>query len=205
MKITNLLKSPLNNPVIYSCAMKILGSGNNKIKFINEHVKPSSGNKILDFGCGPANILEYLPEDIVYTGVDFNEKCIESAQKKYGSRGTFILGDVSEEKNNPFIGQYDIVLAQGLIHHLSDADAIFLISNAYECLKDNGRFITLDNVYDKNINIINKIALKLDRGEYIRSKREYLDLFSQFPEVKCDVVKSKLRIPYYHIICQVKK
>lgn len=185
--------------------MKILGSGNNKAIFIEEYVMPSAGDKILDFGCGPAVILGFLPQDIEYTGIDFNEKYIKSAQEKYGSRGTFIVADVSEEKNNPFIGQFDIVLAHGLIHHLSDKDAAFLVKNAYECLKENGRLITLDNVYDEKLNPVNKIALKLDRGEYIRNKSNYLNLFSNFSEVQCNVVKAKLRIPYYHIICQVRK
>lgn len=199
------IKNVLDNPIIYSCAMKILGSDRNKSTFINDYVKPISGDKILDFGCGPATILDFLPHDIEYTGVDFNEGCIESARQKYGSRGTFIVCDVADENNKPFMGQFDIVLAHGLIHHLSTEDATFFLKNAFEYLKNNGRLITVDNVYRDELSFINKIALKLDRGVYIRNKTEYLSLFSQFSRVQCNVDKSQLRIPYYHIICEVTK
>jgi len=205
MKISNLIKKPLNNPIVYSLVMKIIGSGNNKTVFVNEYVRPSKGDKILDFGCGPANILDFMPQDVEYTGVDFNEKYIESARQKYGSRGKFIVADVSEGNENPFAGQFDVVLAHGLIHHLSDTDANLLIRTAYECLNENGRLITLDNVYDKKLNPINKIALKLDRGEYIRTKPNYLSLFSDFSDIQCNIIKAKSRIPYYYIICQVTK
>jgi SAM-dependent methyltransferase len=205
MKTNYSIKSMLDNPIIYSYTMKILGSGRNKSAFINDYVKPKSREKLLDFGCGPATILEYLPQDIKYTGIDFNEDYIKTALQKYGCRGTFVLGDVSEESNSRFVGQFDIVLAHGLLHHLSDIDAVFFLKNAYQCLKTNGRLITLDNVYDEKFSLVNKIALKMDRGAYIRKKTEYLDLFSPFPNVNCNIVKTQLRIPYYHIICEVTR
>lgn len=205
MKKNHSVKDLLNNPIVYSSAMRVLGSGRNKIIFIRDYVRPKSGDTILDFGCGPATILDYLPLDIVYTGLDFNEEYIESAKKKYGSRGTFIVGDASQGGKNPYANQFDIVLAHGLIHHLSDSEARIFLKTAYDCLKKNGRLITVDNVDDEKIGLVNKIALKMDRGAYIRKKPDYLELFSPFSKIHCDVVKTKLRIPYYHIICEVTR
>ena len=52
--------------------------------------------KVLDVGCGPANILAYLPP-VDYTGVDLNEKHIAYAREAYGDRGRFIVGDVAQD------------------------------------------------------------------------------------------------------------
>lgn len=75
-----------------------------------------SGDRLLDIGCGPADILAYLPETVDYTGFDISERYIAAAQRRYGERGKFSVRPVSRiaEEN----GTYDIVIAIGVLHHL---------------------------------------------------------------------------------------
>ncbi|WP_169743656.1 class I SAM-dependent methyltransferase [Methanolacinia paynteri] len=185
--------------------MKILGSDRTFTMMIDEYIKPKSGDKLLDIGCGPANIFNYLPQDVAYTGLDYNEKYIEAAKERYGEKGTFILGEVSDDIYDNLAENFDIVIATGVIHHLSTDEATSMLMKGYECLKENGKIVTVDNVYDNSLSFINKTALKMDRGAYIRNEQEYLSLFTPFPDVRCSVVKSPLRIPYYYIICTVTK
>ena len=134
--------------------------------------------------------------------MDINELYILNARNRYGNRGEFHVGDISEDPN---IGmeRFDLVITTGVLHHLDDEQSKTLIKYGMGKLKPGGRFITLDNVDGENIGVINKIALKLDRGQFIRNKATYLQLFTDYPQVKCNVVQSDLRIPYRYIICEI--
>lgn len=60
-------------------------------KIIDEHIIPCYEGKILDVGCRTADILMYLPKDIVYYGFDLSREYINSAKNKYGNRGKFFV------------------------------------------------------------------------------------------------------------------
>ncbi len=63
--------------------------------YINEYIRPKKGDKILDFGCGPADILKFLT-DVDYVGIDSNERYIQSAKQKYGSKGRFLFRTIGD-------------------------------------------------------------------------------------------------------------
>jgi SAM-dependent methyltransferase len=123
---------------------------------------------------------------------------------KYGNRGTFILGNIADD-SIPNCGQFDIVCAIGVLHHLPEKDAVKLIDDGVKLLKEGGRLITLDNINEDYVGVVNKIALKLDRGAYIRNKDDYLKLFSKYHDIRFTIKKAPMRIPYYHIICELIK
>ena len=105
--------------------------------------------KIVDFGCGPGSIIELLPDDIEYFGIDIEKNYIDSAIEKYSKRGTFIcesIGSFASEKTNYF----NVALASGLLHHLDDNDSIKLLEKASSVLKPGGRLVTLDNIFIEN-------------------------------------------------------
>jgi SAM-dependent methyltransferase len=56
--------------------------------YLSEHVRPVPGEKVLDIGCGPGDILENLPA-VDYLGFDINLKYVEAAQERFGRRGRF--------------------------------------------------------------------------------------------------------------------
>lgn len=70
----------LAEPVIYRFFIKLVGSGKARKNFV-EKLGLKAGDKILDIGCGPADILEYLPETIEYIGFDSNKDYINVAKK----------------------------------------------------------------------------------------------------------------------------
>ena len=51
-----------------------------RIKEIIEKYKKSSGNKLLDVGCGTGKHLEYLKDDFSCTGCDINNEMLEIAK-----------------------------------------------------------------------------------------------------------------------------
>lgn len=57
-----------------------LGAEKAITRVVHEVLQPKAGMKILDVGCGPANVLSYLPA-VDYTGIDLNEKHIAYARQ----------------------------------------------------------------------------------------------------------------------------
>lgn len=199
------VRSILKMPSIYSFLQNILGAGYRAEILVNDYIKPFSGAKILDIGCGPADILDYLPKDIHYTGFDMNPNYIEHAKRKYGDRADFFCNKVAEV-NPDLEKKYDIVLATSVLHHLNEEEATNLFKIAYYGLKDTGYLITLDNVFIPDQPLIAKFLISKDRGQHVRTPEEYSRLAKKvFPNVKYDIRPDLLRVPYTLIIYTCKK
>jgi ubiquinone/menaquinone biosynthesis C-methylase UbiE len=58
--------------------------GHEVVSYIRE--KFGNGSSLLDLGCGTAGILENLPPNINYTGIDSSEYAIREAEEKWHRR-----------------------------------------------------------------------------------------------------------------------
>lgn len=200
------LKSILDQPAVYKLFSNLVGAQNSQSIFVHEYVRPAAGNRILDIGCGPGNILDHLPE-VDYFGFDFSPSYIESAKAHYGHRGQFFCQRVSEAQ--VFLEQpesFDIVLAIGILHHLDDTEALRLFEIAKRALKKGGRLVTYDGCYVSAQSRAAKYLLSKDRGQYVRDEQGYSDLAkARFDEVKVSIRNDLLNIPYTHIIMECVK
>ena len=159
---------------------------------------------MLDIGCGEAAILDYLPE-IEYVGFDASKAYISAATERYGSRGRFYCRAVTRETIEG-IGTFDLVLASGVLHHLTDAESLDLFQLASRALKPGGRLVTLDGCFEPNQSIVARFLLKSDRGNFVRTREQYLALAQQaFPATKYSIREDLLLIPYTHIIMECAK
>ena len=188
------IRSILEAPVIYRMLQHLLRNKKLSNEYVNKYIKPKSGDYVLDIGCGPADILEFLPE-VKYYGFDSNCKYIDSAKKRFGSRGNFFCQELSEV-NIPGSMSFDIVLAYTVLHHLNDAEAVQLFKLSAKCLKHGGRLVTFDGCHTENEGLISKTMSSLDRGKYIRDKEGYVNLARKvFTNVECDVRCDLTNIP----------
>ena len=89
--------------------------------------------RVLDIGCGPADILMEMP-GVDYVGFDIDPKLIEAARKKHGNKGRFFCAPANEQAISS-LERFDLVLATGVIHHLSDEEALGLFRLAQNTLK----------------------------------------------------------------------
>lgn len=199
------IRAILKYSSVYSLLQYLLGVDYRAKVHVKEYIKPFAGARILDIGCGPAYILDYLPKDIHYTGFDMNPNYIDYAKKKYGNKGNFFCNKVAEVSPD-HEKKYDIVLATAILHHLNDDDAINLFRIAFNGLKDTGHLITLDNAYIPNQSWISKFLISNDRGQNVRTQEGYSKLAKEiFPKVTYDIRNDLFRIPYTHIIYTCSK
>ncbi len=163
--------------------------------YIHEWMKPSEHFKVLDIGCGTAEILNYLP-NVEYFGFDMNQSYITYAKKRYSSRNKFKCQRV-DETTLKGLGKFDLVMANGIIHHLDDDESIKLFHLVESALNDTGRFVSFDGCYEPGQSSIARYLLDGDRGEYVRNKGQYLTLAgSVFDDIKTDCRHDILRVPY---------
>ena len=145
-------------------------------------------------------MLERLP-GADYLGLDISAEYIQAAKRKYGAAGRFLCADVSAASIGDEIGQFDMVLATGVLHHLDDDEAARLFKLAREALKPGGRLITYDGCYVPDQSRLARWVLSKDRGQYVRTREEYVRLASiYFANLEYFIRHDLLRIPYTHLI-----
>ena len=190
----------LKFPRIYNLFSRIVG-GNARSVYVEKYIRPEEGDKILDIGCGTADILVYLPS-VEYVGLDMNQAYINYAKKRFQNRGKFLARRISKGIVNELsLFDFDRVLAKGVLHHLNDDEAIQLFELARSALKHGGRLITFDGCYVKGQPWLTRLILSKDRGKYVRTKDEYLSLASNlFKDIQVSIHHDLIRIPYTHII-----
>jgi len=195
-------RSLLGLSFVYNFCQESLGSSQFRIKFVEKHVRPKAGMRILDLGCGPGTILDFLPADIDYVGVDLSETYIKSAQIKFGDRGRFLCLPV-ESTLEAGLKDFDVVLGMGLVHHLDDNQAHSFFSLASKAMAPKGRCVTHDPCLAKGQHPFARFMIGLDRGQNIRTAEGYGALAqSLFSKLDQHVYHDWLRIPYTHHIME---
>ena len=181
--------------------------GGNKVSkiLVKTYIRPKVGDKILDIGCGPGDILEFLPSTVDYWGFDLNDDYINTARKRFSNRGQFFCKKVSRDAI-PGEDLFDIVMACGVFHHLTNEEAGEMFELAHTLLKSGGRFITFDGVYVPDQSYFARLFLSNDRGEYVRTKEQYRTIAQKyFTDIQVSIRSDLLRLPYTHIIMECKK
>ena len=127
---------------------------------------------------------------------------LASARARFGHRASFRLGPVGAETMSDE-AHYDLVLANGLLHHLDDAQASEFLRLAARSLKPSGRLVTFDGCYTKEQSRVTRMLLDMDRGLHVRSLDAWLELVRPvFPGVQTHLRTDFLRIPYTHLVME---
>lgn len=210
-QITQGIRSILSNPMVYRWFGRLIRKKyGGRIAFLREYVQAQPGDRLLDIGCGPGDIVSYLP-DVEYIGFDSSQEYIKAARSRFGEdrdadsfqyRATFIcdrVSDITLKKPSYF----DIVMAMGILHHLDDTEALELFSLAETTLKSGGRLVTIDPCFVEKQSPLARYIISKDRGQNVRTQEEYLAIASHFfSNISVSIRHDLLRIPYTHIILE---
>lgn len=204
-QITSGLRRILSIPQVYDLFQELVGATRSRRKVCSEHFRVRPGDRIVDVGCGTAQILAFFPRDIHYRGFDLDPGYIEAAQARYGDRAAFACADITTLPADA-IPPCDLAIAFGVLHHLDDDGARALLANLYDRLAPGGRLVTIDPAFDPAQSALARALISRDRGQNVRDGEGYRALApTAFAERRLTVRGDLLRIPYTHAVLECTK
>jgi SAM-dependent methyltransferase len=201
------LKALLTKPWVYRLFKALIGSAEAQRWVMDNFFKIESGQKVVDIGCGPGMIVDMLPNGTKYVGFDISNQYIEYAWRKYseksdikfivGEPGEFVLDTPSEMRDA------DLVIINGVLHHLDAQQATTALQLAKKALKPTGRLVCVENCFLLRQSSIARWIISRDRGRNVRTEPEWKALVaSVFPRFDTYILTGHIRIPYTHIIIE---
>lgn len=193
----------LSNAAVYSLVQRLLGATRARRCLVEDHLRPVPGERLLDLGCGPGDILELLP-GVDYVGVDASSQYVEAARRRFGARATFIHADLRDAQIDPG-ERFDAVIAIGVLHHLDDRAASEVTGLAATALAPSGRLVTLDPGIEPRQGRLARWLVERDRGRNVRTPEAYAALArGHFASIEPAVRHHLARVPYTHVILECR-
>lgn len=199
------MKSALSVPWIYDAAQTVTGFARVRKIVICDYLNPTGGECIIDVGCGPGHIMRYLPEGVRYTGFDTDAAYIAEAHRRYGRSAQFRceIFDVDVARRS---GPADIVMFNGVLHHMPDEVASEALAAAHAALAPGGKVLTLDGCYTDHQRPVSRFLLDHDRGRFIRTAAAYEEIMRRhFTDVRAELRGDLSLIPYDFMIMLARK
>ena len=198
------MKRILAYPQVFDLYQNLVGVRKYLNMFVNEFFQVKKGISILDLGCGTASILPLLDNEIEYTGVDFSQKYIDYAKRKYPNY-TFFCSDICNRVS--LNGQFDVIISEGVMVALTDEELVRMFRNIVINSNKNTRIILSDSNYKESGSRLEKFFLNNQRYKNFRTRDDYIKLIEQFFNIRRIMEFEKVyRIPYSKIVfeCSVK-
>ena len=157
--------------------------------------------RVLDIGCGPAAFYTryHGREGLDYVGIEPNAKYVDDARRRFPDIELH-AGTVAEVRDR-VTGPFDLVVLEGVLHHIDDAKALEAFAFAAGLMAPGGRLVALDPVLMPRQHPVARALALLDRGRHVRTLDGYRGLAeSVFPEdhVTVRALAGHLRVPYDH-------
>lgn len=168
------LRALLTHGWAYDLAQGLMGGARTRRWMQREFIQAMPGERVLDVGCGTADVLSVLPE-VDYVGFDISRPYIERARARWGQRGRFFAQHLDRDTLMS-LGEFDLILATGVLHHLGDDEVGALFETIARGLKPRGRVITADGCHAERQNPIARFLIGRDRGQNVRTPEAYTAL-----------------------------
>jgi len=201
------LKAILAKPWFYRLFKALIGSDGAQRWILQNFWKIQAGQKIVDIGCGPGVMVDLLPESAQYVGFDISDHYIRFARRKHAGKtnATFLVGEPEQfAVDTPTEMQgADLVIINGVLHHLDDHQALTALRLARKALKPTGRLVCLENCFLLRQSHMARWIISRDRGRNVRTEPQWKALVARvFPRFDTYVLTGLLRIPYTHIVIE---
>ena len=160
-----------------------------------EIVRKNKVKQVIDIGCADSTLVEKLTGNFSYDGYEIDSSFIKKSKNKYKENNNYNFFNLSIDEIN--FDKYDpddsIIILVGLFHHINDEKIKFFLNKTSKF-----KIYAIDAVKIQDQNIITKLLLSLDKGNYVRDVENYKKILTNFEFV---IARNKyLRFPYDHIV-----
>jgi len=175
---------------------------------LRQELYPELGSRqlrVLDIGCGPAAFwARYRDVDgLIYAGIEPNRAYVDSARAQFP--GVELHCGTIREVRDVVTGEFDLIVLEGVLHHIDDDTAHEVLTFASKRLAPTGRLVALDPVLLPRQNPVARALARLDRGKHVRTLGGYRELAaSAFSKGHVSVrrLSGQLRVPYDHAVLE---
>jgi len=162
-------------------------------------IKRIEGEKILEVGVGTGKNLQYYPENVNLTGIDFSKKMLEKAKERAENLDNINLIEMDAEKMTFHDNSFDTVITSCVF--CSVPDPVKGLKEIRRVCKPDGKIIMLEHMRSRNklvgkfMDIVNFIPLNIWGANINRKTMENLnkaglkDEFIDYKNVRTDIVK----------------
>jgi SAM-dependent methyltransferase len=197
----------LTIPSIYSGFQKFVGGNAGDWLYREYWGIDRFRGKVIDIGCGPGKLLNFLPEEAEYAGFDISAPYVETARETWAGRPntSFHVGAVADVCDLEPFRSADLFVMSGVMHHIDDDEVDTILDFIARRLNPGGRFIAIEPCYLVKQSWSHRKVLRQDRGKSIRTERQWKALLRRhFPVVETEISTGMLRIPYTHILIECR-
>lgn len=199
-EVTTGVRSVFSLASVYSLAQRGIGAERFRRVVAAEYIQARPGMRIVDVGSGTSDIVEHLP-DVDYVGLEPSEQYATAARKRFGDRVTIITEGIDAFDSTPWEGTCDVVMAIGVLHHLSDDQVLGVFTAARRLLRPEGRFLAVDPCLHDGQNKVARALIVRDRGQNVRTEDATVQLAAQVFDAPATLLRTDLlRFPYSHVI-----
>lgn len=197
------LRDALSIPAVHPAFVGIIVGSRS---YVVELANIRAGERVLDLGCGPADVVACLPEGVDYVGIDVSGEYIAAARKRFGgARARFVRAALRDfVADEP--AAFDLVLGYGVLHHVDDVEAAGAFDVARQALRPDGRMVTIDPCLIDGQPPLARWLVQKDRGQFVRTPAAYEEIARRsFGSVDGKVRHDLLRIPYTLFVMRSSK
>lgn len=164
----------LNLPFLYNLRFLIAGDQKLTRQFVAENYQVYNCRSVLDIGCGTGDFAPLFPKE-EYLGIDTNPAYISFAKNKYLHQ--FFVGNIL---NYNFGKQFfDASILISFLHHLSDQQVKRILPKIISLTRKIIIIVDLN----PQTSFLKKLAIRLDRGNFVRTTEKKIVLLSHFAKI----------------------
>jgi len=132
--------------------------------------------KVIDFGCGVGSSAAlFMPSS--YLGLDCDIRRVVYARK---INPEYNFGVLAENKLPIPDSSVDYILVVSVLHHISSMDVNSYLNEFRRVLTCTGKILVIEPCLFKGNCFSNFYMSRFDKGKYLRSEDEYLEMFDRF-------------------------
>ncbi|KUO68984.1 MAG: hypothetical protein APF77_19615 [Clostridia bacterium BRH_c25] len=131
--------------------------------------------KVIDFGCGVGSSASLFPPSS-YLGLDCDNKRVEYARK---INPEYNFGLLMGNKLPVPDASVDYILIISVLHHIASKDIRNYLNEFRRVLSGKGKILVIEPCLYKGTHLSNFYMSWFDKGKYIRTEDEYIELFAQ--------------------------